>query len=493
MSITLRDILALTHLPIFGEEVPSLILTKAFPKFMSINGGYSSIINHFAVIKLDGVNETDADYNHLHFVWVLLCKFVFFPNCGKPTLDILPLAKHLASGSSVALGKMLLGSIFHHLHETVTKDPFTKLGGCVWIVQLWLFSYFPALRSGGSLVDGFAGMRVSPCECTLGYRDALSFFFNLKMATKDYFIFHENQLDLPLLARTYYNGSATPEGNNLWLTFLKPISLHVGARIKTKGQGVYPCLESYVPLFWSRQFGLTQLKTNVPQTWLSNRNPKNKHEVLAHLKLSKTPALASIVVHCPFSAEVAHTEFETNWRLTFETLLPENPGSFLKSPFSHQKRKKQQKAAPLAKKAKKDLLPKLRSQPTRKSGRILKQSKALILLPTEKVTIDLETEQSQDEDSEKDQEGSDEESSNKQQGITDNEVESEEEGEENNDEDNEDGADQEKDDDGSESDDSEESTDEENTDEDEHINQVDQDDATRQKSASGIPTSPLFP
>ena len=82
---------------------------------------------------------------HTAFLNMWLEKFIF---CGKavgPTNNNLKLAETLANGNSVPLGKHLLGSVYHLLHQVSTRlrnnQLITNLGGPWWFIQLWLHMY----------------------------------------------------------------------------------------------------------------------------------------------------------------------------------------------------------------------------------------------------------------------------------------------------------------------------------------------------------------
>ena len=53
-------------------------------------------------------------------------------------------------GRPLALGTMLQSSIFHAMARITHDTPFTKANGSLWVVQLWLFAYFPVLVSPDS-------------------------------------------------------------------------------------------------------------------------------------------------------------------------------------------------------------------------------------------------------------------------------------------------------------------------------------------------------
>ena len=72
-------------------------------------------------------------------------KFIF---CGKavgPTNNNLKLVETLVNGNLVPLGKHLLGSVYHLLHQVSIRlrnnQLISNLGGSWWFIQLWLHMY----------------------------------------------------------------------------------------------------------------------------------------------------------------------------------------------------------------------------------------------------------------------------------------------------------------------------------------------------------------
>ena len=72
-------------------------------------------------------------------------KFIFYGRSIGPTTNLQTLAKALASGSSVPLGKHLLGSVYNLLHQVSVKlsagEPISNQGGPWWFINLWLNFY----------------------------------------------------------------------------------------------------------------------------------------------------------------------------------------------------------------------------------------------------------------------------------------------------------------------------------------------------------------
>jgi len=71
-----------------------------------------------------------------------LDKFVFFGRSAGPTSVYLSAAERLADGGRFPLGRYLLGSVYHLLHQVARKlllgQPIDNLGGPWWFINKWL-------------------------------------------------------------------------------------------------------------------------------------------------------------------------------------------------------------------------------------------------------------------------------------------------------------------------------------------------------------------
>jgi hypothetical protein len=74
-----------------------------------------------------------------------LCRFIFCGKANEPTLNHIVMAEDLAAGTSIPLGKYLLGSVYHMLHQTTylmhTSQKIPCVNGPWWFVQMWLQLY----------------------------------------------------------------------------------------------------------------------------------------------------------------------------------------------------------------------------------------------------------------------------------------------------------------------------------------------------------------
>jgi hypothetical protein len=77
--------------------------------------GYKNyILNHMKDGPLG-----EVEYRAFLNMW--LCRFIFCGKANEPTLNHIAMASHLVNGNHFPLGKYLLGSVYHMLHQTVTQ------------------------------------------------------------------------------------------------------------------------------------------------------------------------------------------------------------------------------------------------------------------------------------------------------------------------------------------------------------------------------------
>ncbi|KZV26039.1 hypothetical protein F511_13917 [Dorcoceras hygrometricum] len=153
MSLTLYDIYLFTGLPLIGPDSPYLIDDHAAPKLAPLRYCYPS---HRAVVKqYEDSSEDPTEIEHIMFLWVLICQYVFCPISGKPSAEYLPMACSLSTGKVYNLAAMLLGSFYREMNSCVANSPLSKLGGVAWILQVWSAAYFSKFfsfpASAGSL------------------------------------------------------------------------------------------------------------------------------------------------------------------------------------------------------------------------------------------------------------------------------------------------------------------------------------------------------
>ncbi|KZV39575.1 hypothetical protein F511_02038 [Dorcoceras hygrometricum] len=145
MSPTLYDIYLFTGLPLIGLDSPYLIDDSSAPKLAPPRYFFPS---HRAVMKqYESCTGEPSITEHIMFLWVLVCQYIFCPISGKPSVEYLPLACSLSTGKVYNLGAMLLGLFYKGMNSCVANNPLSRLGGVVWFLQIWAAAYFSKLFS----------------------------------------------------------------------------------------------------------------------------------------------------------------------------------------------------------------------------------------------------------------------------------------------------------------------------------------------------------
>jgi hypothetical protein len=126
----------MTGLDITGSMHPYKYKGSTRQRGVKTGVGYKSYIqNHMSDVPL-----TKVEYRAFLNMW--LCRFVFCGKANEPTLDHIAMAEDLAAGHLIPLGKYLLGSVYHMLHQTTflmhTSQKISCVNGPWWFVQMWL-------------------------------------------------------------------------------------------------------------------------------------------------------------------------------------------------------------------------------------------------------------------------------------------------------------------------------------------------------------------
>lgn len=138
MGPTLQDISFLTSLRPHGIEANYFLSQKTpyleYKKPLS----FSPFINHYT--KKGPVEDSE----HVAFFLYWMNKFIFYESANRVTKDFIDLACALASGQKQALGPLVLAHLYRGMKELVSNK-FVFASGPLWIITLWLWSYFPKL------------------------------------------------------------------------------------------------------------------------------------------------------------------------------------------------------------------------------------------------------------------------------------------------------------------------------------------------------------
>ena len=123
-SITLRDISIFTGLHVKGLEA-ICFLDVHDPLLPHIEISSTSQTSYLSAIrKWRTSTRVLSTTKHIECLWVLLCRFVFFPHSGKPSLEYLPMARALAIGLPYALGTIPLASLYQTMGKYVSELPY---------------------------------------------------------------------------------------------------------------------------------------------------------------------------------------------------------------------------------------------------------------------------------------------------------------------------------------------------------------------------------
>jgi hypothetical protein len=125
MSPTLADVYMMTYLDITGSMYPYKYKGSTRQRGVKTGVGYKSYIhNHMSDGPL-----TQVEYRAFLNMW--LCRFIFCGKANEPTLNHIAMAEDLAAGHLIPLGKYLLGSVYHMLHQTTLFMHTSQTISCV--------------------------------------------------------------------------------------------------------------------------------------------------------------------------------------------------------------------------------------------------------------------------------------------------------------------------------------------------------------------------
>jgi hypothetical protein len=134
---TLADVYMLTGLDISTADDASVYGRKPKYRVNTHNiGGWTGYIQEHRKTRIVSQRE------HATFLNMWLEKFIFYGRSVGPTNVYLPAAELLANGVRFPLGRYLLSSTYHLLHQVSQKllfgEPIDNLGGPWWFVNMWL-------------------------------------------------------------------------------------------------------------------------------------------------------------------------------------------------------------------------------------------------------------------------------------------------------------------------------------------------------------------
>ncbi|GKV15548.1 hypothetical protein SLEP1_g26330 [Rubroshorea leprosula] len=185
MSASLFDISSLTGLPCRAEEISALL---TLPLGVEYNADLKPSYLVFIRSAYDKSKPVNAQ-EHISFLLTLICKYMVCSAGKGPTKEFIPLAAALTHGRRLALGSFLLAYLYRSCQD-VTAHPLGISGGPLWILQLWLYSYFPALAPVSSTIPArnlltYGFMFKNVAENKRSFEECFRFFASLSIDRSD--------------------------------------------------------------------------------------------------------------------------------------------------------------------------------------------------------------------------------------------------------------------------------------------------------------------
>jgi hypothetical protein len=129
----------ITSLDVTGSVYPYKYKGSSRQTEVRTGVGYKRYIQKY---MFDGP-LSEVEYRAFLNMW--LCRFIFCGKANEPTLNHIIMAEDLAVGNLIPLGKYLLGSVYHMVHQTTylmhTSQKISCVNGPWWFVQMWLQLY----------------------------------------------------------------------------------------------------------------------------------------------------------------------------------------------------------------------------------------------------------------------------------------------------------------------------------------------------------------
>jgi hypothetical protein len=136
MSPTLVDVYTITGLDVTGSVYPHKYKGSFRQVGVRTGVGYKKYIQNY----MSDSPLSEVEYRAFLNMW--LYRFIFCGKANEPTLNHIVMAEHLAAGHPFPLGKYLLGSVYHMLHQTThlmhTSQKISCVNAPLWFVQMWL-------------------------------------------------------------------------------------------------------------------------------------------------------------------------------------------------------------------------------------------------------------------------------------------------------------------------------------------------------------------
>ena len=146
MTITLADVFMMTGLNVSLPVYPHKYKSKSNQRAVSSGCGWVKYIQNY--MNASGI-ISDKELKAFMNMW--LCRFIFCGKSNEPTLNHMVMAEDLAAGTQIPLGKYLLGSVYHMMHQITLQmrqgGEISCVNGPWWLIQMWLQLYMHQITS----------------------------------------------------------------------------------------------------------------------------------------------------------------------------------------------------------------------------------------------------------------------------------------------------------------------------------------------------------
>ncbi|KAK2436482.1 serine/threonine-protein phosphatase 7 long form protein [Trifolium repens] len=283
MTPTLFDVAAITGLRPIGPTFD--------PKYTTVNHHFDFKVLSFSGFLKTFHDTSDEDVSfkeHIAFLTYWLSHFVLCTSSLQVVKRLVPLAIMIHQGLDVALGRLILASLYDSLGQAsdmlkkIDKGSQLAFSGPIWLLQLWLNATFesnfklflPTHMESSVALRQSEGARLALLrhrETNLSTRQLFTFFFKTLLEFDEI-----TPKNTPFVKRTIgpawfrrpfpaTNPNEEEDTNNIWSMFLNPTILSSRQGVERRHLG----LVGYQPNLVARQFGLSQFR---PKSLFKNKD-----------------------------------------------------------------------------------------------------------------------------------------------------------------------------------------------------------------------------
>ncbi|KAB2606390.1 hypothetical protein D8674_006107 [Pyrus ussuriensis x Pyrus communis] len=263
LTITLLDLSALLGLRPDGPQFDALVANSIsipddnFGIRITKNSSFSSFIKEHN--KIEGLV---TDEEHVAFLHYWLCRYLLCSRSFKIVTSNLPLAVALSRGEPYALGPLVLAYLYRGIKDLLDSE-LGASGGPIWILQLWLHTYFPKVRPSCISVPNLTceGLKYVFFEGPeFSFHDCLLYLCHLDTEENFNFMPYSKSDALPrwlIFPQSEMTKTGISTILDMWASFL--VSRDLPGCITCGKSGKKICgVEAYCPNLCARQFGLIQ-------------------------------------------------------------------------------------------------------------------------------------------------------------------------------------------------------------------------------------------